>query len=741
MSVKAVATLHHRAKRTFQHPPVSLFWLSLLAASSVLFRGPSAFAQSNEDEQVFEPDDEETEPTFAPDADDEASVLSANSTSGSAAPPPGFSNFEVLDRTIGFRDDSFAGINMDTDGVLWVTTYEGRVYRSDDDGENWAERTVLPEVKELWGFGGQRVLLGHLRSSDARPPRNIGLAPSGGIGANSRSYTLLGGNAAAATRFDGTAIGGFALDGNPSLAKSGHFSNALRGASRAATGESDVVLGAGLSVRAPRLSLLLGILKRPVANISMQRLLNLTAGRYTTIREVIPHPTDPNRVFAATAFGLYKSSDRGLSWYRDFAGMTPAERWIGHVAPDPKNPQRVYLGTSRGLFMSDDAGDGWSKNTKVPEISIRRVAIDPTDSRYVYAAGWGGVYRSDDYGENFSFAFYHSIPRRRDVRWMAIDPFNPNIAYLGTADGLMRTTKLRTATISDWEVVSGLRTVNLVIPVVKLCTKHPGHIYMMTRADLPTINYTANGPESLVLESWDHGDSWRELAGNRTAGDIRWFTLDPRDPDTLWVAFSRAVVKIQRQPDIERRDVSSMRLSMGQPVLPELPDMSAVMRAGLRYTELELDEFVERLDSLRSRNWLPNRINLTGGYGTWNVGTALQDIQFPGDKLLNVQRHASWNVTAWLSWSLPDLVYRQDSAPLMRFRELQMVSFVRARIIQTIHRNYGELQRIRVKQRHENNKKLTTRVNWALRAEYLEAIINMTTGDYLRKWEEKAQSK
>ena len=739
MSLKVkVTTPNHRAKR-LSHQLVLVF-CSFLAGLAILvsWHAPAHAQRGDDDEEIFEPDEEEDgEEVFGPDDEPSEDGIGSKLSRSKKDPPSGFSSFEVIDRTIGFRDDAFAGISVDAQGVLWVTTYEGRIYRSDDQGDNWSEYTVLPELKELWGFGGQRVLLGHLRNSDARHPRAIGLAPSGGIGANSRSYSLLAGSVSGATREGGSS--GFALDAIPSLTASGGFSNPLSAASRAATGESSIVLGAGLSVRAPRLGVLLGILKRPVANISMQRLLNTTASRYTTVREVTPHPTDPTKVFAATAFGLYKSGDKGQSWYRDFAGMTPAERWIGHVSPDPKNPERVYLGTSRGLFQSDNGGDGWSKNTKVPELSIRRVIIDPTDSRYVYAAGHGGVYRSDDFGENFSFAFYHSIPRRRDVLWMAIDPFDPNVAYLGTADGLMRTTKLRTATISDWEVVRGNRTVNLAIPGVALCSRHPGHIYMMTRADLPTINFSANGPESLMLESWDHGESWRELAGNRTAGDIQWFTLDPNDPDTVWIAFSRAIAQVRRVPDPEERDISKMRLSMGRPVLPDMPNMSNVIRAGLVFTELEMGEFVERLDSLRNRNWLPNRITLTGGYGTWNVGTAVQDIQFPGDKTLNVQRHNSWNVTAWLSWALPDLVYRQDSAPLMRFRELKMVNIARERVIKTVHRNYGELQRIRVMQRYEKNKSLQTRVNWALRAQYLEAIVNMTTGDYLRQWNEKAK--
>ncbi len=695
-------------------------------------------AQGADDDpgEIVEPDDEQGDEQGddPQDGESEAPRIS-NLSVGLREPPPGFEDVEIIDRTIGFRDDVFSAVTQDLNGVLWVSTYDGRIYKSDAEGENWNEHNVIPEVKELWGFSGQRMLLGHLRNPSSVRAKEFNLAPSGGVGVNSRSYQLLRGeNLAAGMSETVSRSTGFSLDQTPSLTRGGGYSNSLQEFSEFANGGQGIVLGAGLSERAPRLSLLLTILHRPIANISLQRLLVTTAGRNTALRDVTPHSTDPNKVFAATGFGLYQSSDGGISWYRAFAGMTPAERWIGHVATDPKNPQRVYMGTSRGLFVSDDGGDSWTKNTKVPEISIRRVAIDPTDSRYVYVAGWGGVYRSSDFGENFNFAFYHSIPRRRDVLWMAIDPFDPNVAYLGTGDGLMRTNKLRTANIADWEVVDGLRTVNLVIPGVQLCTKHPGHLYIQTRADLPTINYGANGPESLILESWDHGASWKELTGNRTGGDVQWFTMDANDPDQLWVAFSRALVQVKRRSGGPAVDLSTARLTMGKPVLPDKPSLGRVIRAALDHSELELGSFVDRLDSLRHRNWLPNRLHVTGRYGEWNLGSSVVDIQIAGDRFLNVQRHRAWNITAWLSWALPDFLYRQDSAPLMRFQELKMVNGVRDRIMHTVHRNYGELQRILVKQRHEPGKSLKTRVNLALRVQYLEALVDMTTGGYLTKW-------
>lgn len=717
----------------------------------MLLAADSAHAQQVDEngEEVFDPDEEEEEIFYPDEPDDQLDDVAGELDVGDdgrpqarSGPLAGYEKVEVTDRTIGFRDDDFSSVSIDAQGVTWVSTYQGRTYRSVDGGENWNEQTVLPEVKELWGFASQRFLLGHVRNPAVRQAHQTNLGPSGGFGADARSYQLLHKDPLGANRMGGE--DGLSLDDYPSFDRSGGYNNPLQRFSKNATGSAGAVLGAGLSSRAPRLSLLLAVLRRPIANLSLQRLILTTVSRNTYVREITSHPTDKGKVFAATGFGLYKSSDDGQSWYRDFAGLTPAERWIGHVLPDPKDPKRVYMGTSRGLFMSTDGGESWSKNTKIPEIWINRIVIDPKDSKYVYVAGNGGVFRSSDYGANFAFIYYHSIRLRRDVQWMAIDPFDSNVAYLGTKDGLMRTRKLRTASITDWEVVAGLRTSNLNIGTVDLCTKHPGHVYIQTRADLPTINYGANGPESLLLESWDHGLSWRDLAGNQTVGDIQWFTLDPKNTDTVWIAFSRAVVELKREPDgredsPDEVDPSEMRLSMGRPVLPDMPSMSQVIRAAMVSTELEMGAFVKRLDSLGDRNWLPSTFNITGGVGLWNLGKREQDIQFNGDRFLNVQDHRAWQVTAWMAWNLPDLLYLHGSNPMMRFRDLQMINGVRDRIMRTIHRNYGELQRVRAKQRYSPSKKLTTRVNMALRAQYLEALVDLAAGSYLTKWKAKAK--
>jgi hypothetical protein len=716
-------------------------------------KGPGADAVSGAgpDRRAPKPKEKADEDGEAVDVEESGPVVGGVDTSKlpvpeyeyTGKPPPEYDKYEVIDKTIGFRDDGFYSIEAYEDGAIWVGTYEGRAYRSEDGGDNWRETTVLPDVKSLFGFPYQKVLLGALRDSSPTFPSSTNLTYGlGGLSALGVSNSMLKGDINGA-RGTMASPSGFSLNTTPSLTASGEFNNPLGADTRAAIGAGSVVLGAGLSARAPRLALLLTILRRPIANISLQRLLFLTAVRNPLVARIVRHPTRKRLLFATTAFGLYKSVDKGYSWYRAFPGLTLAERSTYDVVVDPENPDRVYLGTGRGLYQSDDAGMSWTKNTKVPEIIVKKIAIDPTDSNYVYVGGYGGVYRSSDRAENFEFVYYHSLIRRRDVFWIKIDPFDPNTAYLGTGDGLMRTRNLRTATSQDWQVVNPLRTVNLVISTVDACNKHPGHIYIMTRADLPTINYGANGPESLMLESWDYGKSFRVLTGLRNAGDIRWFTLDPNDSDTVWVALSRSIVRVQRKKDGESREISRKSLAKERlaltPVLPKDPSLSQVMLAALAYTEVGVDTMTKGLDRLRSRRWLPDRINVGVKRREFNIGGRMQDIQFPGDKQIYINSDVEWVAMVWATWALPDLAYRTDSTAMNRYRVLMMNDQVRYRIMYNIHRNYGELQRLKVRQAHGRSRDLYTRVMDRVRIEYLETVVDQISGGFLTRWKQKAK--
>jgi hypothetical protein len=676
------------------------------------------------------PDDDEDEADA--DADqpiEEAPVLDAEGI------PSGFRKFEIVDVTTGMRDDTFWTIEVGTDGTIYVGTMEGRSYISKDEGTTWSESWVLPEMKSLYAFPGQTMLLGKVRSDGAHRGLPCEYQPSGTI-------NVLSHGSSGADRIGG----GFPMPGDtpvstltpplplsvpPCLAD--HVAAEAAGAS----GNLGVTLGAALSARAPRLSILLSTRGRPVPNISLQRLLLDRAQRITEVRRIIPDPKNSKHLFAATWYGLYQSYDGGVSWVRTYPGQTPADRGVFDVVFDPTDPKRVYMGTQRGLFISDNNGDGWKKSTIVPEIIVKKIALDPKDPKRIYVAGTGGVFRSSDRLQSVSLAYFSGIPRWNDVFWISIDPNDPDTAYLGTGAGLVKTEKLSTSTVRDWQFLKPMRLENLVTQWVFTCSKHKGHLYTGTRADLATINYGANGPESYILESWDAGKNWRVLASLRTAGDLRWFTLDPRDPDEPWVAFSRSMHHIRRLPD----NATAKPVVQGKLVFPGDPTLGEVLDAALEYHKLGVSQYQHMIDKLRFGNWLPTRFNVFFTWYRMRGGDVLDDFQFADDRYRAAYRLGEWRVMGIATWRLPDIWYEHKAVTMQRVRELTMNDELRNRIYTVVERNYGELQRLKARayaaRKTHAKRDLYTRAVERTRMEQLEAMLDLTSGGFLTRWKKQ----
>lgn len=658
-----------------------------------------------------------------------------------AKAPPAYARIDVTDVSIGLRDDYFAAITLDDDGTIYVATYDGRAYISRDNGVTFTEGIVVPEVRNFFGFAGQAIFLGSIRPGvDSVPSEDPGV---GVRGIEAPSTQMLWGNVDAAR---GTTLGQFFYAGNlgltgllanntgvynPSIAFSGLDGYVGAEAERAA-GAGEGVLGVGLSARAPRLSLLLALRGRTVPVISLARLLVTTGQRPIIVRRIIPDPRDKKHLYAATKNGLYESRDGGVAWMRIYAGATLAERGAYMVAFDPEDANRLYLGTDRGMYQSDNGGLSWSKNTAVPEISVKNVIIDPNDPRIVYAAGYGGVFRSSDRGKTFALAYYSTQARLNDVLWLTLDPFDSDVAYIATGEGLLKTEKAREARSVDFRMLAPTRTQGLVILQVLACTRHRGHLYASTRADLPAINYGTDGPEVLMIESWDGGSTWRDLLNNRTMGDLQWFWVDPRDPDTIWVAFSRAMLRVGRaRPDAEEPDEEKFDLSLAG------PSMTSVIARTLRHHEVELRYYQDRVDLLRERTWVPNRLILTASAGRRRAGGDVDDNQFAADRLLRVQSNTAWQVMMWAAWKLPSFIYDHQAVAMQRVRVQAMNDEIRNRMINAIHRNYGELQRLRVRAATGGDRPLYVRATERVRIQMLEAVVDLASGGYLTEQQRK----
>ncbi|NQX84919.1 MAG: T9SS type A sorting domain-containing protein [Flavobacteriaceae bacterium] len=126
-----------------------------------------------------------------------------------------------------------------------------------------------------------------------------------------------------------------------------------------------------------------------------------TGGRIT---DIALSPNDDDVFYAGTATGgVFKTTDRGVSWTAIFDDQTKLS--IGDIAIAPSNANTLYVGTGEangsvntgaffgdGIYKTTDAGATWT-NVGLPESNhIGRIVVDPTNEDRVFAAATGKLY-------------------------------------------------------------------------------------------------------------------------------------------------------------------------------------------------------------------------------------------------------------------------------------------------------------------------------------------------------------
>jgi hypothetical protein len=632
-----------------------------------------------------------------------------------AAIPAGYERVDLSDLTFTLRDDDFASISADPADArtAYVGTFQGRFYKTTDGGHTWMEGTVIPEQKLLWATSGSSIFYGRIR--DAGPDVSV-------VDVLNRNDNPL-------------AFAHVPSSTNRLPTASGPQDDPLATESAISAAGGIGFLGIGLSSRSPRLSLLTGSRGRPVPVLNRQKFLSDQTLRGTAVLGVTADPNDRRILYAATFNGLYKSYDGGESWSRTFAGLTASERIANRIAVRPGKQPLMVLGTSSGAYTSTDQGDNWTKITTVGATPVYDVTFDRKDANFIYLATGGGAMRSSDGGASFVPIYFSTFPAENDVRAVAIDPFDPNTGYIGTERGAFVTHTLRTAKDSDWAPLEGVQSI-LSVAGFAACPKHRGHLYALTRMDsLTTINYGADAPQSAILESWDSGHTWRAIFTGQTDGTVASFGMDVKDPDSLWIAWTKGLHRLERATEAneDRDDFAYQPGELGPPT-------GEVVLAALRYQGLELNDYVEHVHLPKGSSILPRRFQITASYRNWTVGGRLDDNTFAQGRYLQSGAVNEWVIMAWASWSLPSLVYSPDSVPMLRQRVNIMTDEVRRRVVESIRRSYGELLRIEALLA-KTQLDLETRITYRLKIEQLAAIVDLTSGGYLTRWQKNHRRK
>jgi photosystem II stability/assembly factor-like uncharacterized protein len=226
-------------------------------------------------------------------------------------------------------------------------------------------------------------------------------------------------------------------------------------------------------------------------------------------------PSDPKIIYAGAAGpqsmlllevlepagGLVVSHDGGATW-QSVVGDQLTDTPILGLSVDAQNPQVVFAATAKGLYRTTNGGTSWTLMSGLPGGSpVHSVAVDPLDSQHALAGTeYGGLFVSHNGGSTWQQVSAGLEPNA-SYRDIVFDPTDPNVIYLGDlVSGVYRSPDRGESWV---KIISGLST----RAIASLAISADGqHLYAATngegvfRLDLSGVPVSADVPEAIPTE-------------------------------------------------------------------------------------------------------------------------------------------------------------------------------------------------------------------------------------------------
>jgi photosystem II stability/assembly factor-like uncharacterized protein len=300
---------------------------------------------------------------------------------------------------------------------------------------------------------------------------------------------------------------------------------------------------------------------------------------------------DPQKVFASSVYGLYKSSNRGVTWslvhnFGSFkvavsangnivysvstggpirssdGGVTfgsvgsgfPAATSVASLVIDPQNADTIYaaLQSNAGVYKSTDGAAHWSAaNSGLTASAYYSLAIDPSNSSVLYAGpGPGRIFKTTDGGATWNeltnglgTSFYQSI---------AISTAPPTIIAV-TNSGYYKSTDAGSTWTGPFQPSAGTSVAidprnasNILMGAFFNLYRSGGSTFARSASGLTaaytqsisvdprsdSIIYTSGAAG--IFKSTDHGESWTQLLTTLTQS----IAVDPFDSQTIYAITS-----------------------------------------------------------------------------------------------------------------------------------------------------------------------------------------------------------
>jgi photosystem II stability/assembly factor-like uncharacterized protein len=149
-----------------------------------------------------------------------------------------------------------------------------------------------------------------------------------------------------------------------------------------------------------------------------------------------PYASGPIYVGGGLGYGIYKSSDGGITWEQKKQGLPLFGGSINPIlslAIDPNITSTVWAGTQYGggILKSADGGEHWQVKGLTETNFVDAIAVNPANSNEILAGGGyseGRIYKSTDGGNTWQV----KVSGIAFVQDIVYDPRNPRWVYAAT---------------------------------------------------------------------------------------------------------------------------------------------------------------------------------------------------------------------------------------------------------------------------------------------------------------------
>ena len=226
------------------------------------------------------------------------------------------------------------------------------------------------------------------------------------------------------------------------------------------------------------------------------------------------------------------------------ATETLTDHDLESVTASPERPDRLFVGTfESGLLRSEDGGETFERvGDTIASDAVMSVTISPHDPDEIWAGTEpSAVYRSFDGGDTWESVggitdlpsedewFFPPRPHTHHIRWLELDPNDPDRVYVGIEAGAF--------VLSD----DGGKTWRERPPG----SRRDNHT-LATHPDAPGRVYSAAGDG--YAESTDGGESWDVLHDGLDHRYVWGLAVAPDDPETVLVSSASGAGSAHRMP-------------------------------------------------------------------------------------------------------------------------------------------------------------------------------------------------